>query len=141
MAEDSGFGRLDRVPGNDPNRRALQSIDAVHSAEPGLLNEPVARLRRFVRIRRVLYYSILAPFGAVSRISAALVLASGAAAVIGSLVAIFADAHPAVTGLLMFWGLGALSYHALSVRLAALMADAAASVGVSPAEVLERWKR
>ncbi len=141
MTEDSGFGRLDRLSEDDPNRRALESIDAVYAADPGPLNEPVARLRRFVRIRRPLYYSILAPFAGLSRLSPLLVLVSGAVAVIAVVVAIFVDAPALITGLLMYWSIGALSYHALSVRLAALMDDAATSVGISSADLLAIWKR
>ncbi len=128
------------LPPDDPNRRALQSIDSVHSADPELLNSSVGRLRRFVRLRRPLYYSVLFPFAALSRLSTLLVLLTGAAAVIAGPVALLAHAPAVVSGLLMYWGAGALSYHALSVRLAALMNDAAVSVGLTSQELLTAWK-
>ncbi len=130
----------DPLPDHDPKLRALASIDAVHAADPGPLNEQVRRLRRFVRIRRPLYYSVLGPFGALSRVSSVLVLASGVVAGIGVIIAIFVGAPAAVTGLLIYWSLGASLYHALSVRLAILMGEAAASVGLSPSDLLAEWK-
>lgn len=128
------------LPPHDPNQQALQSIDAIYHADPAPLNEPVTRLRRFVRFRRPLYYSVLFPFAALSRISALLVLLTGAAAAIASPVALVAQVPPVLSGLLMYWGLGGLSYHALSVRLAALMSDAAFSVGETADDLLTRWQ-
>lgn len=128
------------LPPDDPNRIALESIDAVHSAHPDALNGSVGRLRRFVRLRRPLYYSVLFPFAVLSRLSPLLVLLTGAVAAIASPIALLLHAPPAVSGLLMYWGVGALSYHALSVRLAALMNDAAVSVGLTAEELLEAWK-
>lgn len=125
---------------SDPNQQALSSIDAVHSADPAVINEQVARLRRFVRIRRVLYYSVLAPAAFLSRVSPLLVLLSGAAATIGALVALWREAPPVVTFPLMYWALAGLGYHAMSMRLAALMDDAATSVGLKSADILARWK-
>ena len=129
-----------RLPQDDPNVRALASIDAVHAADPGPLNVPVARLRRFVRFRRPLYYSVLAPFGLVSRVSPLLVLLSGAAAVPGALLAILIGAPWPVAALLGYWAVGGLSYHALSVHLAELMNAAATSVGLTPDELLAMWR-
>lgn len=123
----------------DPNVRALDSIDAVHDADPELLNEPVARLRRFVRFRRPLYYSVLAPVSAISRISPLVVLVSGGAALVATVVALLGAWPPLVILALMYWSVAALAYHALSVRLAALMDDAAASVGLGGDDVLSRW--
>jgi hypothetical protein len=140
VTDGSGFGRLDRLPEDDPNRLALASIDTVHSADPRYLNEPVARLHRFVRLRRPLYYSVLAPFGFLSRASALLVLLSGVAALVGALVAILSGVPWPITALLVYWSVGALSYHALSVRLAALMSDAAASVGLKADQLLAMWR-
>jgi hypothetical protein len=125
---------------DDPNRRALVSVDAVHDADPANLNEEVARLRQLIRFRRPLYYSILAPFGQLSRFSPLLVLVSSAAAVIGAVIAILAGSSSLIIGLLWYWGLGGLGYHALSVRLAMLLSDAARSVGLRSADVLEAWK-
>ena len=124
---------------SDPDRLALRSIDAVHSANPEIVNEQVARLRRFVRIRRPLYYSVLAPFGTVGRFSPLLVLITGALAVVGTVVAGFMEAPGLVMGALMYWGLGGLLYHALSVRLAALIDDASTSVGLAASDVLAMW--
>ena len=131
---------LEGSPEPDPNLRALRSIDAVYSADAAELNEQLIRLRRFVRIRRPLYYSVLLPASALSRISPLLVLISGAVAVIGFFIALFAAAPPIVIFLLMYWAIAALLYHALSVRLAALMDDAATSVGLTSADVLAMWK-
>ena len=116
------------------------SIDAVHGADPAVINEQVARLRRFVRIRRPLYYSVLAPAAFLSRTSPLLVLVSGAAATIAALVALLLEAPPWVTFPLMYWAIAGLGYHALSMKLAALMDDAATSVGWKSADVLARWK-
>ncbi len=135
MIEDSGPDE------HDPNRRALESIDAVHAADPETLNEQVARLRRFIRIRRPLYYSILAPFGALSRLSTLLVLTTGAAALFGVPIAILAGAPGPVTGVLIYWGVGAAFYHLLSVLLSARMTDAATSVGLSSEDLLAMWMR
>ena len=128
------------LPPDDPNQQALQSIDAVYNADPDLLNGSVGRLRRFVRLRRPLYYSVLYPFAVLSRFSPLLVLVTGTVAAIASPVALLAHAPPVVSALLMYWGVGALSYHALSVRLAALMNDAAVSVGITADDLLARWK-
>ncbi len=140
VSGDLDFGRLDGFDTGGPSRRALESIDAVHSADPATLNEPVARLRRFVRIRRPLYYSILAPIGLLSRVSPLLVLLTGGLAVLGAIAATFAGAPLLLIAVLMYWGFGSLSYHALSVRLAALMDEAAASVGLDSADVLAMWQ-
>jgi hypothetical protein len=91
-------------------------------------------------MRRPLYYSVLFPFAALSRVSALLVLLTAALAAVASPVALIVQAPPVVSGLLMYWGLGGLSYHAVSVRLAALMSDAALSVEVTPDDLLARWK-
>ena len=115
------------------------SIDAVHDADPAVINEQVARLRRFVRIRRPLYYSVLAPAAYVSRRSPLMVLLSGGLATIGVLVAALAGAPFVVTLALMYWAVAAISYHAMSVRLASLIYDAAKSVGWDSADVLARW--
>ncbi|NNC90959.1 MAG: hypothetical protein HKN80_00565 [Acidimicrobiia bacterium] len=128
------------LPPDDPNQAALQSIDAIYHADASPLNEEVGRLRRFVRIRRPLYYSVLFPFAALSRMSAVLVLLTAALAAVASPIALIVQAPTVVSGLLMYWGLGGLSYHAVSVRLAALMNDAALSVGATSEELLERWK-
>jgi hypothetical protein len=128
------------LPPDDPNQRALRSIDAIYHADPAPLNGSVERLRRFVRLRRPLYYSVLFPFATLSRVSPLLVLLTGTAAVVASPLALLAHAPPVVSGLLMYWGIGALSYHAISVRLAALMNDAAVSVGSTADELLARWK-
>ncbi|MDH3540695.1 MAG: hypothetical protein OEP52_11900 [Acidimicrobiia bacterium] len=128
------------LPPDDPNRRALQTIDAIFHADPGPLNPEVGRLRRFVRIRRPLYYSVLFPFAMLSRVSALLVLLTATLAAVASPVVLIVQAPPVVSGLLMYWGLGGLSYHALSVRLATLMSDAALSVEVTPDDLLARWK-
>ncbi len=128
------------LPPDDPNQQALQSINAIYHADPAPLNGSVGRLRRFVRLRRPLYYSVLFPFAVLSRVSPLLVLLTGTAAAIASPVALFAHAPPVVSGLLMYWGVGALSYHAISVRLAALMNDAAISVGSTADDLLARWK-
>ena len=125
---------------DDPNRRALVSVDAVHDADPAHLNEQVARLRQFIRFRRPLYYTVLAPFGQLSRFSPLLVLVSSAAAVIGGLIAILVGSSALTIGLLWYWGLGGLVYYALSVRLAVPLSDAAHSVDLKSADVLEAWK-
>jgi hypothetical protein len=139
-----GIGMLDDpqsiVPPDGPNQLALQSIDAIYHADPHPLNAEVGRLRRFVRFRRPLYYSVLFPFAALSRVSAVLVLVTAALAAVASPIALIVQAPPVVSGLLMYWGLGGLSYHAVSVRLAALMSDAALSVELTPDDLLARWK-
>jgi len=132
----------DRTPasGQAANQQALRSIDAVHDADPQYLNDQVARLRRFVRFRRLLYYSVLAPFAVLSRISPLLVLivgALGAAAVVATLLA---GGSVPLAWALFYLGVGGLSYHVLSVRLAALVAEAARSVGLSSDDVFEMWK-
>jgi hypothetical protein len=76
-----------------------------------------------------LYYSVLAPAAFLSRFSPLLVLISGAGAVVGAFIALFADAPSLVVYAMMYWAVAALSYHALSVRMAALVEDAATSVG------------
>ena len=140
MSDGIDSGPSGPVDEADPNRAALASIDAVHDADPSILNEPVARLRRFVRIRRPLYYSVLAPFGWLSQRSALAVLLTGVAAAVGALVAIVQGAPVLVTGCLLYWAVGAIVYHALSVRLASLMYEAAASVGLTGGDVLTMWK-
>lgn len=140
MADGIDGDRPGPVDEADPNRAALTSIDAVHDADPATLNEPVARLRRFVRIRRPLYYSVLAPFGWLSRRSALAVLVTGFLAAVGVIAAILVGAPLFVIGLLAYWAAGALAYHALSVRLASLMYEAAASVGLTGGDVLEMWR-
>jgi hypothetical protein len=128
------------VPGEqDPNRQALHSISAVHDADPGQLNEDLARLRRFVRIRRLLYYSVLAPFAVLSRFSPLLVLVVGAIGVAGTLVTMLAGGPQWQAWALLYLGIGGLSYHAVSVRLAALVGEAAGSVDLSAEEVFEMW--
>lgn len=125
----------------DPNVLALESIDAVHDADPRLLNEQVLRLRRFVRIRRPIYYTVLAPASAMSRLSPLLVLVTAALATIGAFVALFVAAPPLVIFALMYWSVAGLLYHALSVRLAALVDDAATATGLEARDVLVRWNR
>ena len=124
-----------------PNQQALASVDAVIHADPAVLNEPVARLRRFVRLRRALYYTVLAPAAFLSRTSPLLVLMSGFLAAFATAGAVIAGSPPLLIALLGYWALAALSYHALSVRLAILMQDAAESVGWTRGDVLERWKK
>lgn len=140
MTDDIGSGRLDPVDEGDPNRLALASIDAVHDADPATLNEPVARLGRFVRIRRPLYHSVLAPFGWLSQRSPLAVLVTGSLAAIGALVSLAIGGPLLATGLLLYWAVGGIAYHALSVRLASLMYEAAASVGLTGGDVLAMWK-
>jgi hypothetical protein len=140
MTDDTGSGQLDPVDERDPNRLALASIDAVHDADPATLNEPVASLRRFVRFRRPLYYSVLSPFGWLSRRSPLAVLVTGSLAVVGALVSLVVGAPPWAVLLLVYWAIGGITYHALSVRLASLMYEAAASVGLKGGDVLAMWK-
>lgn len=129
------------APGeHDPNRQALRSIDALHDADPGPLNEELARLRRFVRFRRLLYYSVLAPFAALSRLSPLLVLVLGGVGVAGTLVTLLAGGPQWQAWALLYLGAGGLSYHALSVRLAALVGEAAGSVDLSSEDVFGMWK-
>jgi hypothetical protein len=140
MTDNSGSAPPEWSRDDDPSRRALASVDTVHDADPATLNEPVARLRRFIRIRRPLYYTILAPFGRLSRVSPLLVLLSGAAALIGAVIAMLVGSSPFLIALLWYWGLGGLFFHALSVRLAMLLYDAARSVGLTSGDVLDAWK-
>ena len=125
---------------SDPDREALASIDAVYHSDPAVINEQVARLRRLVRIRRPLYYSVLAPAAFASRLSPLFVLLSGVLASMVALVALAQGQSPLVTFPLMYWAVASLAYHALSVRMAALMDDAATSVGWKAADVLAKWK-
>ena len=115
MAESSGAASTDWSHDDDPNRRALASVDAVHDSDPTILNEPVARLRRFIRFRRPLYYTVLAPFSRLSRVSPLMVLVTGAAALIGAVIAVVSGAPALLVGVLLYWAIGGLSYHALSV--------------------------
>lgn len=140
MSESPEFVPTDWSGDDDPNRRALVSVDAVHDADPADLNDEVARLRQFIRIRRPLYYTVLAPFAQLSRFSPLLVLVSSAAAVIGAVIAILSGSSALTVGLFWYWGLGGLGYHALSVRLASLLYEAARSVDLESADVLEAWK-
>ncbi|MBT8164288.1 MAG: hypothetical protein KJO97_01970 [Acidimicrobiia bacterium] len=140
MAESSGAASTHWSHDDDPNRRALASVDAVHDSDPTILNEPVARLRRFIRFRRRLYYTVLAPFSRLSRVSPLMVLVTGAAALIGAVIAVVSGAPALLVGVLLYWAIGGLSYHALSVRLASLMYDAARSVDIKSGDVLEAWK-
>lgn len=125
---------------DDPNRRALVSVDAVHDADPAGLNDEVARLRQFIRIRRPLYYTVLAPFAQLSRFSPLLVVVSGAAAITGAVIVLVAGLPVVLFAVLLYWGIGGLTYHALSVRLASLLYEAARSVDLKSADVLEAWK-
>jgi len=125
---------------DDPNRRALVSVDAIHDADPAHLNEQVARLRQFIRFRRPLYYTVLAPFGQLSRFSPLLVLVSGALAITGAVIVLLAGLSVVLVAVLLYWGIGALSYHAMSVRLASLLYEASRSVDLKSADVLEAWK-
>lgn len=124
----------------DANLQALRSIDAVHDADPRFLNQEVSRLRRFVRIRRILYYSVLAPFAALSRRSPLLVLILAGLAAVGAFAALLMGGSTWLIVVLLIVEVGAISYHALSVRLATLVGNAADSVGLSSAEIFERWK-
>ncbi|MGI9647377.1 MAG: hypothetical protein ACR2OI_02545 [Acidimicrobiia bacterium] len=112
----------------------------MHDADPRHLNDDVARLRRFVRLRRLLYYSVLAPFAAISRISPLLVLIVGGAAAAGAVATILTGGPAWLVWALLFVGGGGLSYHALSVRLASLVYSAARSVGYSGQDVFSMWK-
>jgi len=125
---------------DDPNRRALVSVDAVHDADPANLNEQVARLGEFIRFRRRLYYTVLAPFSQLSRFSPLLVLVSAAAAMTGAVIVLLSGLSVVLVAVLLYWGIGGLTYHALSVRLASLIYEAARSVDLKSGDVLEAWK-
>jgi hypothetical protein len=87
-----------------------------------------------------LYYSILAPAAFLSRVSPLLVSASGVVAALGVIIGWIAGAPAILVILVAYWAGAALWYHALSVRLAALMEEAATSVGWDSADVLARWQ-
>lgn len=123
----------------EAGKRALGSVDALLATNPVLLNEQTSRLRRFMLLRRVAYYSILLPFGLLSRLSPALVLISAIVASASAAVVLIlgGGSLPFVT--LAYWGIGGLVYHAISVRMVALTEEAAASLGISGKAVLALW--
>ena len=55
-------------------------------------------------------------------------------------LAVRTRAPPWAVLLLLYWAIGGITYHALSVRLASLMYEAAASVGLKGGDVLAWWK-
>ncbi len=128
------------MPPRHPDRAALASIDALHDADPAPLSAEVRRLRRFVRIRRVLYYSVLAPFGALSRWVHQLVVP--VTAMIATVLAFFmalGGAPPVLVVALGYWGIGGLAYFWISMRMATLLDEAAAAAGLDAGAVLARW--
>ncbi len=127
-------------PPTDPNRRALASIDALHDAPPGGLNAEVRRLQRFVRVRRILYYSVMYPFGLASRLHH-LVVPGTAVIALSTLLIVGPnpDVPLAARLLIAYWAVGGLAYVAISIRMSRLLDQAAESVGLEPALVLEAW--
>ena len=123
----------------DASRRALRSIDALHRADAATLNAEVGRLHRFVRLRRVLYYSVLAPFGWLSRRIPRLAQTVSVTFAFAVLFIIWGVLSPVVRVLLAYYIVGYVAYFAVSMRLAKLLDLAAESVGLSGHEVLQRW--
>lgn len=121
------------------SRRALASIDALLAAAPSSLTIETRRLRGFMRVRRLAYYTVLLPFGMLSRRSPLLVLLSAAAAGVAALVLLLTGGDFVLIALFAYWGIGGLTYHAFSVRMAALVKEAADSVEMTSSEVLAAW--
>lgn len=127
-------------PAQRADRAALDSIDALHAADPATLSPEVRRLQRLVKVRRALYYSVLAPFGWLSRTAAGwLVPLSALVALVGFGVAVAVGGAPLLAAALGYWAVGGVAYFAISMRMAALLDDAAAAAGLDPAAVIARW--
>ena len=125
---------------DEASRRAMTSIDALHDADPKELNPAVRRLHRFVRIRRVLFYSVLWPFSALARTLGRWLVPVTTALALGSLFGlVLAGAPPVVVVLVAAWGIGGAAFLATSMMMVGRVDDAAESVGMSGNEVLERW--
>ena len=125
---------------DDASRRAMSSIDALHAADPAQLNDAVRRLHRFVRMRRVLFYSVLWPFSAVARTLGRWFVPVTTALALGSLFATIVAGAPAwLIAVLIVWGIGGAAFLATSMMMVPRVDDAAESVGMSGGEVLERW--
>ena len=123
----------------DPSRRALRSIDDLHAADAQELNAPVRRLQAFARLRRRLYYTVLAPFGFLSRWLPRIVQTLSVALVLGLLLPAWDRTPPVARALMIYYVIGWIAYFAVSMRLARLLDEAAESVGLNGAEVLARW--
>ncbi len=127
-------------PHQRADRAALASIDALHDADPAALSPAVRRLQRLVKLRRVLYYTVLAPFGWVSRTAVGwLVPMSAIAGLTAFGVAVALGGPPVLTIALGYWGLGGIAYFAISVRMATLLDRAAAAAGLDGTQVIARW--
>ncbi len=129
-----------RPPAQRADRAALASIDALHGADPASLGPEVRRLQRLVKVRRVLYYSVLAPFGWLSRMAFGwLVPLSAIVALIAFGVAVALGGPPVLVVALGYWALGGIAYFGISLRMAKLLDGAAESAGLEPAEVIASW--
>jgi hypothetical protein len=118
----------------------MMSIDALHDADPATLNTPVRRLHRFVRMRRILFYSVLWPFSAVSRHLGTWIVPVTVALALGSLFALtVAGAPPVLVVLLATWGVGGSAFMATSMLMVSRLDAAAESVGLTGGEVLASW--
>ncbi len=122
------------------SRRALESIDALHDADPGTLNPAVRRLNRFVRIRRLLFWSVLWPFSSAARHLGRWFVPVTTFLAIGSLFAVVvAGAPPIVVIAVAAWGVGGLAFLTTSMLMVGRVDAAAESVGLTGPHVLETW--
>lgn len=122
------------------SRRALQSIDALHGADPATLNEAVRRLHRFVRMRRMLFHSALWPFSAVARTLGRWFVPVTTFLALGSLFAIVVAGAPVVVVILVgAWGVGGLAFLTTSMLMVGRVDAAAESVGLTGTDVLHTW--
>ena len=124
----------------EASHRAMSSIDSLHAADPDSLNPAVRRLHRFVRIRRMLFYSVLWPFSAVARTLGRWFVPVTTALALGGLFGVtVAGAPPWVVALMAAWGIGGAAFLATSMMMVGRVDAAAESVGLTGSEVLERW--
>ncbi len=129
-----------RTPAQRADRAALASIDALHHADPAGLSPEVRRLQRLVKVRRVLYYSVLAPFGWLSRTAAGwLVPLSALVALVAFGVSVAVGGPPVLTVALGYWALGGIAYFAISLRMAKLLDRAATAAGLTGTAVIAKW--
>ncbi len=125
----------------EPSRAALDSLDALHNADPATLNDAVRRLRRIVDFRRALINTILAPFWHLTRIAGkySVPLVEMVAGVTLIIVLFNPDVALWIKVVLAYAAVGAGVYFVLSIVMAGALDKAAASVDVDSDEVLRRW--
>lgn len=123
----------------EASRRALASVDTLVAADPARLTDETRRLRTFMRVRRIAYYSVLLPFGLLSRVSPLLVLLSAAVALVAAAVVLVFGRGAPLFLLMAYWAIGGFVYHTFSVRMVLLTEEAARSVGLSGPAVLAAW--